>query len=79
MSAAGDFMTVGELREILERYDGDRLITCNARVFERVISGVVAIITAPKMTVDPTTCMVKQDRESYWIPPLFGMGGSDES
>lgn len=77
----GDYMTVGELREILARYDGDRLITCNARVFERVISvepgGVVAIITASGKTVDPTTCVVSKQRQysPFW---LGGPGDDDE-
>lgn len=61
-----DYMTVGQLREALERYDPDRLVCCNGRVFERVVSiepgGVVMVISVPRMRVNTITCEVKKEQ-----------------
>ncbi len=73
-----EFMTVGQVREALERYDPDRLIAAGSWPIARVVSvepgGVVSIICDQNHKLDPTNCDIQaRDGSGYWIAPF----GSD--
>ena len=72
-----DFMTVGQVREALLRYDPDRLIASGSTPIVRVVSvepgGVVSIICDTKHKLDPTNTEIQiRDESGYWITPPFG-------